>query len=195
MSRGSGNDFSDDIAGYVGETEVAPIVAIGQFFVIDAEQMQDGRVQIIDADAIDDGLVSEFVGLAVTGAGLDAATGEPGGESMRIVVSAGASLLDDGQTAEFAVADDQRRLEQAALFEIGKKAGNRRIGLGREAAVVLDDVGVAVPASLVFHPATVDLNETHAALHQPPGHEHLASEMGALRVVEPRVSGWSEALG
>ncbi len=76
----------------VGQAEIAAVVAIGQPRVIDAQQVQDRGVQVVDAHAVDDGLEAEFVGLAVVDAALDSAAGQPGGEGVRIVVAAGAPL-------------------------------------------------------------------------------------------------------
>ena len=38
----------DDAAGNVGETEIAAGVLVGQFFVIEAQEMEHGGVKIID---------------------------------------------------------------------------------------------------------------------------------------------------
>ena len=76
------------------------------------------------------------------------------------------------------------RVEQAALLEVGEQAGDRRVGLAGELAVVVLDVGVAVPAPLVLHAAGVDLHEAHAALDQPAGDQALLGEVVAALVVE-----------
>ena len=39
-------------ARHVGQPEVAAAVAIGQFGVVDAEQVQDGGVQVVDVDRL-----------------------------------------------------------------------------------------------------------------------------------------------
>ena len=54
-----------DAAVDVGEAEVAARVAVGQLLVVDAEQMQNGRVQVVDVDAVFDGVHAELVGRAV----------------------------------------------------------------------------------------------------------------------------------
>ena len=90
---GSGEDRFDDLARHVGQAEVAAVVAVGQLLVVEAEQVQDRGVQVVDADAVDDRLVADLVGLAVVDAALDAAAGQPDGEGVRVVVAAGAALL------------------------------------------------------------------------------------------------------
>ncbi len=75
-------------------------------------------------------------------------------------------------------------IEQPAGLEVGQQRGDRPVGLAGELAVVLLDVRVAVPASLVLHAAAVDLDEPHAPLDHAAGHQALAREVGTARVVE-----------
>ena len=63
------------IARDVGEAEVASGVAIGQSFVVDAEQVQHRRVQIVDARTVLRGAESEVVRRSMHGAAADTATG------------------------------------------------------------------------------------------------------------------------
>ena len=49
----------------VGQPEIPAGVAIGKFFVIEAEQVQQGRVQVVDVDLVLDGLETKLVGGAV----------------------------------------------------------------------------------------------------------------------------------
>ena len=48
----------------VGQSEIAPLEAIGEFGVFEPEEMEDGGLEIVDVDGIDDRLVPELVGLA-----------------------------------------------------------------------------------------------------------------------------------
>src|SRR2546423_69650 len=61
----SRQDFFYDPTRDVGESKIASVEAVGQAFVIDSQKVQDGGVQVVDAHAIDHGLVANFVGLAV----------------------------------------------------------------------------------------------------------------------------------
>lgn len=49
----------------VGEAELAALVAEGEALVVDAEEVQQGGVEVVDVDGILGDGVSEFVGLAV----------------------------------------------------------------------------------------------------------------------------------
>src|SRR5260370_11832785 len=124
--------------------------------------MKDGRVQVGDADALDDCLVADLVRLAVKRASLDAAAGHPGRKGVRVVVASGlGTFLGDRQPAEFAAPNDQRGFKQAAPFEICQQSGDRDICLLGKATVVAGEVVVAVPAELVIPAAAV-------TLHYPP---------------------------
>ena len=104
---------------------------------------------------------------------------------MRVVVAAGLlGLLGDRQPAELAAPDHQRLVEQPALVQIGEQAGDGLVGLAGELLVISLDVDVSIPGELVLHAARVDLHEPDAALDQPPGHQALAGDVVAPRVVE-----------
>ena len=85
---GSGEDGADDVAGDVGEAEVATGVAVGELFVIEAEEVEDGGVEVVDAGGVLGGAEAEVVGGSVDGAAADAAAGEPDGEAVVVVVAA-----------------------------------------------------------------------------------------------------------
>ncbi len=58
---------------HIGEAEVAALEAIRQFRVIEAEQVQQRRVQVVDVDLVLRGVEAEFVGFAKREAGFDPA--------------------------------------------------------------------------------------------------------------------------
>src|SRR5262245_18058773 len=67
-----------------GEPLVQALVAVAEAAVVVAEQVQDGGVEVADVDGVLDDVVGEVVGLAVDGAALDAAAGQPHGEAARV---------------------------------------------------------------------------------------------------------------
>ena len=95
----------------VSKPEVAAGVAESQLGVVEAELIEDGGVEVVDADFVFDGFEAEIVGGSVGDAAFDAAAGEEGGERGRVVVAAAAELLEAGvldhrRAAEFACYDD-----------------------------------------------------------------------------------------
>ena len=59
------NELVHDIAGDIGQAEVAAVVAEGEPFVIQAQQVKDRGVKIVMRDAVLDGVHAELVGGAV----------------------------------------------------------------------------------------------------------------------------------
>src|SRR5581483_12272544 len=78
----------DQLPVHVGQPHVPAAEPEGQPLVVDAEQVQHGRVQVVDLYPVADHLVAPLVGLAVHGAALDPAAGQPEGERELVVVAA-----------------------------------------------------------------------------------------------------------
>ena len=88
--------------------------------------------------------------------------------------------LDGRRAAELAAAEDERLLEQAALFQIGQEGRDRLVALLAERAMGAGDVVVAVPG---LHVAVEKLHEPDAALDQAAGDQQLPGlHAGAVHV-------------
>ena len=68
-------DLVDDFAVDVGEAEIAAGVAVGELFVVEAEEVQHRGVEVVDVDGLVGGLEAEFIRRAVDRAAADAAAG------------------------------------------------------------------------------------------------------------------------
>jgi hypothetical protein len=68
-------DVVDDVAEHVGQSEISTGIPIGQFFVVETEQVQHGGVQVVAVDFAVDGFDSIFVGRSVGDSAPDASTG------------------------------------------------------------------------------------------------------------------------
>ena len=116
----------DDISVDVSEAEVSTAVTIGELFVIEAELVEHGRVEVVHMDFVSHGLKTEVIGRAVNVSSFDAATCHPGGETIVIVVApidlAGIrSLLwhfVDRSSAKFSSPEDESFVEHSTLFQI-----------------------------------------------------------------------------
>ena len=102
---------------------------------IEAEQFQDGGVNVGDVMPILDGVESQLVGRAVDDAPLDPAAGHPDRESVIVVVAA-IGALGAGSSAELRGPDDHGFIEQAATLQVRQKSGDRLVGLGAQGCVV-----------------------------------------------------------
>lgn len=110
---GLGEDGAGDFAVDVGEAKIAAGMAEGEFFVVQAEQVKDGGVEIVHVEFVFDGHVSPFVSGAVGMAGPNAAAGQPDSESVRIVITTVVVLGERG-AAEFTAPPDEGVLEKAS---------------------------------------------------------------------------------
>src|SRR2546423_139921 len=81
-------DLVGHFAGYVGEAEIAAAVVVSELLVIEAQEVEDGRVEVVYMHAVSDRVIADFVGGSVDEAGFDAAAGHPDGVSVGIVVAA-----------------------------------------------------------------------------------------------------------
>src|SRR5262249_40644326 len=107
---GSREDRVDDLAVDVSQTVVAAGVAVGQALVIDAQEMQDRGVEVVDMDLVLDGVPAEFVGGPVCEPAAHAAAGHPHREAVGVMVAA-VPLLGDRTAAELASPHDERLVE------------------------------------------------------------------------------------
>ena len=116
----------------VGEAEITTLVAIGKTFVIDAEKMEDGGVEVVHvhgagrplvlgrlgpqrvAICIGD-IVAIIISAPVGDTRLDPTSGHPSGETARVMIASivlfGQLALAVGGSTELAPPDDQRVLE------------------------------------------------------------------------------------
>src|SRR5262245_54120067 len=121
-SQQAANDFAVD----VGEAEVAAGVAVGEAFVVDAEDVQQRRVEVVDGNAIVYGAEAELVCGAVADAALEAAAGHEHREPVRIVVASVATFRYR-RAAKLATPDDSGFVEQASPFEVADQGGRRAV--------------------------------------------------------------------
>ena len=96
---------------------------VSQLVVVDAEAVQNCRVEVAHRNRILDHVVAVVIGLAVGDARAHAAARHPCGEAARMMVAAVVLLrqaaLAVNRAPKFARPDHQRVVQQAALLEVG----------------------------------------------------------------------------
>ena len=100
-----------DVTVHIGQSTVNSVVAHGELLVVDAQLVQDRGVEVVDADGVLDGRVTEVVGPAVTRTALDAAAGHPRSEGLHVVITPRVScrrLLRCRRAAQLAAPDNER---------------------------------------------------------------------------------------
>ena len=163
---------------HVGQAVVAALELECELFVVDAELVQDRRVQVVDVDRIADDVVAVVVGLTVRDARLDAAAGHPDCEAARVMIAAvvrggQVALAVDG-AAELAAPDDERVVEQPAPLQVENQSRTRLVDVARLIRHLRGKVRVLIPAHVE------ELDEPHAALGQPSREEAVRRERARL---------------
>ena len=125
-------DFLDDsCVPTIDQPLFSTVGMIDESVVIEAEELQDSRLEVVGGHNILDRAVTDFVGGSVGHAPLDPAAREPGREALAVVVAAGGRVgitFGDGKPADLSAPMDERRVEQPALLQVLDKGRGRLVG-------------------------------------------------------------------
>ena len=72
---------------HIGQAEVAAGMAEGEFFVVEAQQVKNRGVEIVDVDFLFGGGKTEFIGSAMDVSSFHTAAGHPHCEAVIVVVA------------------------------------------------------------------------------------------------------------
>jgi hypothetical protein len=101
----------------IGEPKIAAAVAVRELLVVQAELVQDRRVQVVDMDTVFDRVHAELIGRAVHHAALDAAAGQHHRKAGVVMVPSRLSVLGRLSVrcaAKLAAPDHQRFVKESA---------------------------------------------------------------------------------
>src|SRR5262245_26979882 len=88
MSK-SGHDASDGMClNNAGEFVLQAAVEVGEFLVVEAHEVKDGRVEVAEVAAIHNRRLAQFIGFTEAGASVHPRAGEPISEAFRIMIAA-----------------------------------------------------------------------------------------------------------
>lgn len=165
-----GDEIFYDMPFHIAQPEIASAEEVGEVFGHDSELVLHGGPEIVDAEAVFDGVVAEIVSGAVAEAGLEAAAGDPEAEAVGIVVATIAAL-SEWRAAKLAAEDDDGAFEKTACFEVTEQRGDGLIHLRGHFSVAFLEVAVLVPwiaglGALNRPPQAGQLDEAHSALDQ-----------------------------
>lgn len=126
--RQLGEERFDDFTVDVCEPVIATLKAEGEAFVVEAEEVEDGSLEVVDVDFVFGDAEAEFVTGAVA-AGFGAAAGHDHGVAIGIMVAAqdvafGGAAFAERSASEFATKDDEGVVEKAALAQIFNERGD-----------------------------------------------------------------------
>ena len=178
-----GEEFFYDMPVHVCEAEVTALELVSELRVVDPEEMQERRLEVVNMHRILHDVVAEVVGFAVHHAGLDAASGHPDAEAARVVVATvfvrGQPALAVHRAPEFAAPDDQRVVQHASLFEVLQQARGGLIGFHGALGHTGDQASMMVPI------AVVQLNEPHSTFGEAAGQQAVRRERSRLLHIRP----------
>src|SRR5207237_1320564 len=130
----------------IGQAAVSAVVAEGQFFVIDAEQMENGCVQVVAVRFVFEGTPRPLITFAVRKSRLETRASHPGYKCAAVVIAANAALAE-GHAAEFGCPNQQSILKQTAGLQIFDQTGNGEIDAFCNKAKLFRNVSVIVPVA------------------------------------------------
>src|ERR1043165_204826 len=173
---------------HVRKPAVNAVVTKSQFLMVNAQLMEDCRMQIVAVSRVARGFVRPFVALAVGSAAFEAAARHPTGEGEGIVVAAFAALAAR-HPPEFGGPDDDSVVQQTARFQIFNQRGGGLVHAASHIEMVFGQVFVAVPvaAGEAVVRAAPDLDKADAAFKQAPGDQAPFTEIfsdGLIEAVE-----------
>ena len=101
---------------YVRQTEIAARMSKCKSLVVNAQQMQDGCMEVMDRAAVLDRVIAILVSFAVTEATSYASPRHPHCKALRMMVSAyfACALLDGGCPSKLATPDDECIIQQSS---------------------------------------------------------------------------------
>ncbi len=181
-------DLSHHLAVNIGEPEVAALKAEGEFFVVDSQQVEEGRVDIVDVGAVLNGVEAEFVCGSYGDSGFGAAAGEPHGERVDVMVApCKFAVLAHGRAAEFPAPNDEGVLEKSARLQVAHQCGATLVDFSAALRKILfkgfPGAAVAVPVGVV------KLHEACAPFHEPAREQAISREGGGFGIDSVEVEG------
>ena len=99
-------------------------------FVVDADKVEDGGMEVVDGRESRHRFLSEFVGGAVAEPAFHAGAGHPAGKAMRVVVSATGALLENGMRPN-SVTKTTSVSSSSPRAQVTDQAGDRLVEDGR----------------------------------------------------------------
>ncbi len=121
LSEKRANHFAVNIC----QAALTAVVIERQFLVIQAEQVQDRRMKIVDRADIFFRFVAEFIRCAITQARFDACSRHPRCKAVGIVIAPLTARLIGRHSPEFCCPQNQGIVQHSALCQIGEECGTR----------------------------------------------------------------------
>lgn len=109
----------------IRQAEIAALETVGELGVIEAEELKNGGLNVMDMDGPVGNLHTQIVSGTEGLTGFDAAAGHPHGKGLGMMVTSATPAqcgtgFNHRGPAEFAAPDNECVFEEAPLFEVGE---------------------------------------------------------------------------
>ena len=151
--------------------------------VIEAEKVQDCRLEIVGGHDMFDRAVTDFVAGPIGHACLDPAPREPDGETLAVVVATGGRIgiaLSDRKPTNLSAPVHEGGVEQPTLLEIFDKGRGRLVGSSADRRERAFDAGMSIPGLATEE----DLDESHASFYESAGDQTPRPVLAGLVLVQ-----------
>lgn len=118
---------------HIGQAVVPSLELVGEFLVIDSEEVEKGRLEVVNVDTVFGDVEADVIAGTVGHAGFDSAACHPDGEGVRVMIppptrAIVVSALKKRSTPKLATPDDKGGIEHATLLQILKQSGRGLVG-------------------------------------------------------------------
>src|SRR5262245_5932550 len=159
----SRQNLSNHLPMHVREPAIDAVVANSEPLVVDAQKVQDGRVEIVAIDRRKRA-PAPFVALTMSDSRLHSGAGQPGDEGAHVVIPPGHSLAKR-HPAKFGGPNHQCVFEQTTRFQVAQQPGDGLIDRDGNGGQFGLDVAVVVPIPSWAAGPAPDLHKANAALY------------------------------
>ena len=118
----SGENILHNVAMHLGQTAFQAVVIVREPFVIQAHEVEERGVEVVDRCFVDGGLESEFVAFPVAEGAFDSGSCEEARKRVRVVISAGSVGLQEGHAAELGAPHDEGVLSMSRCLRSAMSA-------------------------------------------------------------------------
>ena len=168
-------ELTDHVTADVCQSQVEAAETNRQAMVVETEEVEERRMEVVDVHSILDRGPAELVGAADHLASLDAAARHPQAERKGMVIASGLLIIafvivGEWRTPELAGTYDKRFIKQASLLQISDQ---RRCRLVDDTAVVLQ---VLVERVVVIPRGVVEAYKPDSTFDKPPCQQTIATK-------------------
>jgi len=141
---------------HIREPELAALIFEREPLVIQSEQVQHRRVEVMHMHRIGGDIEAKLIGAPVTRAAFHAAAREPHGERVLVMIASrlrllavAADALRERRAAKFPGPDHQRVVEHPALLQVGNQRRHRPVCVLAFSRQRIREIRMTIPVGVV----------------------------------------------